>query len=526
MPYRPGARKSAKSGQIAAWPKLPETVFSDLGIDRDQLAAFSHALVGEVVLPSEGGYASAARTSFQAAPRQPKIIVYCEVEADVRGCLEWAGRHGWWVTPRSGGHSTAGYSVNDGMVIDVSRMKSVYVDPATMTATVGAGTNFGTLNAVLNSYKLHIPGGECPDVGIAGYMQGGGYGFTSRAFGMNCDNVIAFRMMLRDGQTVTANPLQNADLFWAVRGGTGNNFGILIDITYRVRPVWQLWAFGLAWDRDAAPRVLAEMQAHYMRTGASPKLGYMVLITRRPDFGNQPVLTMRGLHNGSAEEGRNELARLLAIGNPVFDVDLTLPYLVATNALDEHDVLDMPWEKVKEDKQSTYVDRPLAEADWRKMLDYFADTPAGTWGMACIEPYGGAISQVASDACAFVHRSVDMDFFVDTFWADEADAPRARAWLDGFMEMMAPFSNGQVYQNYPRRTLADTGRRYFGSNHDRLVAVKNKYDPVPRTFHFEQGLATSRDDRGPPVTPEASEFAASAIVYEPHSEERDGESSH
>ena len=526
MPYRPGARKTAKLRQVATWPNLPERVFTDLGIDRDALGAFSHALIGEIVLPGEGGYEAAARTSYQATTHRPKIIVYCEVEADVRCCLQWAERHGWWVTPRSGGHSTAGYSVNDGMVIDVSRMKSVYVDPATMTATVGAGTNFGTLNAILNSYKLHVPGGACPDVGIAGYMQGGGYGYTSRAFGMNCDNVIAFRMMLCDGRTVTANALQNADLFWAVRGGTGNNFGILIDVTYRLRPVWKIWAFGLAWSWDAAPRVLAEMQTHYMRGDASPKLGYMALITRRADFGHQPMLTMRGVYTGSAEDGRNELAKLLAIGDPVFDVDRTLPYFDAIEALDEHDLLDMPWDKVKEDKQAGYIDRPLAEADWRQVLDHFADAPAGTWGMGVIEPYGGAISHVAPDACAFVHRDVDMDFFVDTFWAGEGDATRARAWLDGLMEMMAPFSNGQVYQNYPRRTLTDPGRRYFAGNHDRLLAVKNKYDPVPRTFHFEQGLATSRVDPGHPVTPQAGEFAAGPIVYEPHSEERDGESSH
>ena len=135
---------------------------------------------------------------------------------------------------RSGGHSSAGYSVNDEMVVDLSAMSYVHIDEARQMAAAGSATNFGVFNAELEVCDLHVPGGGCETVGLAGYMQGGGYGFTSLMYGMNCDNVIGVRIALADGRVVHANEIEHEDLFWAVRGGTGNNFGVLLEIDYRL----------------------------------------------------------------------------------------------------------------------------------------------------------------------------------------------------------------------------------------------------------------------------------------------------
>ena len=180
------------------------------------------------------------------------MIAFCEVSADVRCCLEFARKYQVPFTCRSGGHSTAGYClVNGGLVIDVSRMDDIYVDPGARTARVGAGANFHKVNAILESYGLHVPGGGCPEVGVAGYMQGGGYGFTSRMFGIHCDNVLQVELMLADGTIVRANSVEHADLYWAVRGGTGNNFGVLLATTYQLYPLDTLWGFGLKWSLGA-----------------------------------------------------------------------------------------------------------------------------------------------------------------------------------------------------------------------------------------------------------------------------------
>ncbi|MCG8542632.1 MAG: FAD-binding oxidoreductase [Alphaproteobacteria bacterium] len=523
MSYRRSRVRQERQGAIAQWSDLPDSVFSDLGVDRAELARFADALVGSVVLPGDATYEAASRAAFQISAHRPKIIVYCEIEADVRLCLASARRHGWWVVPRSGGHSTAAYSVNDGMVIDLSAMNHVSVDTEAMAVHVGAGTRFGRLNAALDSHGVHMPGGLCEDVGIAGYMQGGGYGFTAREFGMNCDNVLSFRMMLRDGRAVTANASQNADLFWAVRGGTGNNFGILLEITYRLRRLSPLWAFGLRWEAGDAAAALQFMHERYTRTGASPKIGYMAVMSHRGDLDGRPILAMRGTYNGDADDGRSEIAALLSVGQPTLEVDTSASYHRIESTLFEtpaalFDVPDDP--RLKEDKQAGYIAKAMTVQDWQSVVDHYVGTTPNPSNLFAIEPYGGAINSVAPDACAFIHRDVDMSFYVDSFWIDDADAAAAISWLDGFMDLMAPHFNGQVFQNYPRSGLDDYKRRYWGENYDRLLAVKNKYDPVPHMFYFEQGVCTSPDDPGVPLYGGAPEdFTAAPIVFEPRHEE-------
>ena len=522
MTYRRSQARRAKQGKISDWVDLPDSVFTDLGVDRGTLAAFENALVGSILLPGEADYKAASRATFQMSSEKPKIIVYCEIEADVRLCLAWARRHKWWVVPRSGGHSTAAYSVNNEMVIDISRMNHITVDGDLKQVRVGAGANFGRLNAALDSHRLHMPGGLCEDVGIAGYMQGGGYGLTVREFGMNCDNVISFRMMLRDGRTVTANASKNADLYWAVRGGTGNNFGILLDITYRLHEVWKLWAFGIRWEADDAAAALCRLQERYMRTGAPPKLGYMVVISHRSDLDGRPILMLRGTYNGSQADGRKEIAGLLEIGQPTVEIDSVETYYRLETLLYETPVpiIDPPHgPELKEDKQAGFIAKMMSERDWQAVLDYYIQTSPVPYNAIAIEPYGGAINAIAPDACAYVHRDVDMDFFVDSFWTDDGDRDAAVAWLDGFMDLMAPHFNGGVYQNYPRRGLTDYRRRYWGGNHDRLLAVKQKYDPVPHMFYFEQGICTGPDDPGVPIDGGApADFTAAPIVFEPHTD--------
>jgi hypothetical protein len=192
------------------------------------------------------------------------------------------------------------------------------------------------------------------------------------------------------------------------------------------------------------------------------------------------------------------------------------PYYTAEKVIDEVGLLDLPWERApKEDKQAGYISRRLSEADWKRVLDFFADTTPLPYNIVCFEPYGGAINARAPDDCAFVHRDADLDFFVDSFWTEAEDEARARGWLDDYMRMMGEFFNGEVYQNYPRRGLDDARRRYFGQNLDRLLAVKRKYDPAPHAFHFEQGLATSRDDACAPAVGEAhAAFTAAPIAFE------------
>jgi FAD/FMN-containing dehydrogenase len=460
------------------------------GISRRELEQLQRRIRGKVVAPGMPEYPN-ARVGNPVYPHtfSPKLVVYCAVPNDVAVCLEAARRHGLRPTCRSGGHSSAGFSVNDGLVIDVSLMNHVAVDLRARRANVGAGTTLGELNAVLNTYGLHVPGGTCNDVGVAGHMMGGGYGFTSRQFGMNCDRVFAVKVMLADGTVVEGSHDVNPELQWAIRGGTGNQFGVLLDVTYELAEVYELWGFCLQWDAADAAQVLAELQSSYMRSGASDALGYLAVFTT---FDGKPGLAVVGTYDGSTDEGKQELAALQAVGRAALTIDKTDTYANLNEAL--LDVLPgIPpppsGQGVYEAKQPAYITQPLGQDGWQKVIDYYGSTP-NPYNIVVVEPYGGVISAYPADASAFVHRAVDMDFFVDSFWIGQPEGPdrkTAEEWLAGYLEIVRPWSNGEVYQDYPVRGLADYRSAYWAEAFPRLLEIKQKYDPE-NVFDFEQSI--------------------------------------
>lgn len=517
MSIKTGRLRRLKESRIADRLAQGPSLYADVSYGHDEAAAFERGLTGEVVYPWDPHYNDDRQESNPAFQKYPAMIVYCEVENDVRNALAFARSHNIWVAARSGGHSTAGYSVNNGgMVIDTSRIKYVHVDKQGMTAVVGAGTNFGFLNAKLDEYQLHIPGGACEDVCVAGYMQGGGFGYTSRMYGMNCDNVLSFRMMLRDGGIVEASPGVNADLFWAVRGGTGGNFGILLEITYRVHTLASLWGFTLVWDISAGPEVMLELQNNYTKTGASPRLGYMGNIATHAD---KPIYALQGMYVGDRASGLAELQRLRDIGDAKLEVDITLPYGQLDTYLDGHpfDLPQLPPGEVKEVKQAGYIAGGLGIEDYRRMVDFYvSEKPPLYSDIGVIEGYGGAINARPKYFNAFIHRDVSMDFFVDAFWVDPAHEADAVAWLDAYMAVMQPMFNGHVYQNYPRDTFVDYRWMYWGEAFSSLLAIKNKYDPPPYFFHYQQSIkpyGEGEEGRETGLLPFLEEAFHAPIVY-------------
>jgi FAD/FMN-containing dehydrogenase len=468
----------------------------------EDVKALQGRLLGDVVLPADDAYSLARQLSNPAFQHFPRLIVYCEVFRDVYECLVFARKHTrptLAVTTRSGGHSTAGFSANDGMVIDLSRLNGVYVDPTDRRAVVGPGTNWERLNATLADYRLHVPTGICGDVCVAGFMQGGGYGLTSRKFGMNCDNVVEMLVMLANGCIVRANEHVNDDLFWAMRGGTGNNFGVLLQATYRLHELEPLWGFGLRWTLEQAPDALVALQADYMSSGVTADLGYMAALVYDAEDGDapEPVLIMRGVYWGDRGEGLRSLQPLIeGTGASLqLDTDRDLPgdperssYNKLNSWLFEtpRPVPDIP-QMAREDKQSTIIARKLTLDEWRTVCALFVRCP-NPWGCFAIEPYGGAINAIGRDQTAFVHRDADMDFFVDTFWTKDEDSAKAQAWLDDCMTALDKYSNGESYQNYPRQQQTDYRARYWAEVFPRLLRIKVKYDP-DNVFRYAQSVS-------------------------------------
>ena len=472
---------------------------------------------GTIVGPGDKEYDKDRQLSDPAFQYYPKLIAYCSqawAREDVAWCLCVARNNkNLPFVCRSGGHSTAGYSmIQDGLCIDTSHIDFMTYSKGAQGVWVGPGVQFGALNNYLAQYGVHTPGGGCSNVCVGGYMQGGGYGFTSREFGMNCDNVNFIRMMLADGRVVDAwdynpNNRQNADLFWAVRGGTGNNFGVLLGAIYDTHNLPGIWGAWLQWPLDTTDGVkyaadaLHLLQQQYMLSGAPDRFGYMVLITQQK---GKDVVMVRAAFNGSESELDALLAPLRAIpgaGPPPWGPPHPPFYPLkkfGNYAEINHDLLEEPWPIPEtpdtiswgEDKQSGYIAKTLTVDNWKAILEYFQNRPC-PYNLICLEPMGGKINQRAVLYNAFVHRTAAMDFFVDTFWDMAGNGEQqAKKWLDDFMKLVGKHFNGQCYQNYPRAhlvALPSYQQAYWDSAYPTLVKVKKKYDPT-NFFKFPQSI--------------------------------------
>lgn len=487
MAHRKSSRRMAKARRIEAWRARAqaEAPAPTARIGWAQLADLEAALAGRIVLPGDPDYDQARQESNPAFQAWPKVIVYCAGEQDVLLCIAFARMLSLWVAVRCGGHSTAGYSVNDGMVIDLSELDSVVLDEARALVHVGAGTDFDRFNATMDGTGWHVPTGACGSVCVGGFVQGGGYGYTSRAYGIQSDRAERFRVALADGRIVSASAEEHPDLFWALRGGTGGNFGIVLQVSYRMVRLDQVWAFAVSWDASHAAQVLELMQRDFMKTGAPDALGYMMNLGY---VGGQPVYMVQGMYCGSREQGLAAIAAWLAVPSAQLLADQTGTYPQMNVYLEDHpySLPDGLPDGAAETKASGYVDRPISRAQWQALIDYFQTSP-NPWSLAYLEPYGGAINRYPVGDSAFVHRRADMDVVVDVFWRNEAERAQMTAWLDGFMQLLRPLMNGRVYQNYPDARLADFREAYWGPAFDRLLEVKQRFDP-DNFFHYQQSI--------------------------------------
>ncbi len=458
---------------------------------------------GKVVLPSDPDYDRARQLSDPAFQRFPALVVYCDGPEDVRAALAFANRHSLRVTCRSGGHSTAGFSVgDDAMVIDTSRIRYVRIDENSggPTARVGAGSDWGYVGRELDRHGLHVPGGGCESVCVAGYMQGGGYSYTSRMFGMNCDSVVEAKIMLADGRIAIANERQNFPLFWAIRGGTGNNFGVLLEVTYRLYRPGALWGFSIRWPIDDAPRAIFEIQNQYMKTNPSRLVGFE---THGAPIDGRQVLLMRGMYRGTHGEAHRALYPVLSTPGATLEYGLEGSYY-ELNRRNEQGVTAPAGGK--EEKQSGYIRAPLSLAEWEGVIDMFGRTP-NPYSIFNLEAYGGAINEVAAGANAFIHRDAYCNFFLDVFWVKDADKASAVRYLDEFMAMMQPYfdrpdGRPQSNQNYPRASQTNYMDLYFDGFVRDLVVAKKLYDPG-NVFRFEQSIPLDYPDdvRVDPASP-------------------------
>jgi FAD/FMN-containing dehydrogenase len=450
------------------------------------LRELERALRGDVVTPAEAGYDAARRsfnTRFDAA--RPSGVAYCENTADVQKAVRWARKHGVRIAARSGGHSYGGYSTGSGLVIDVSRMNRIAVNPRTRTATIGAGARLIDVYARLWEHGLTIPAGTCASVGIAGLALGGGLGYSSRKLGLTCDNVRAIRVVTAAGKALNCNSRQNADLLWASRGGGGGSFGVVTSFTFRAHPVSNVTTYAIDWPWEDAEEALVAWQRFAPR--APDELFSTLALS---SSARRPQVRSSGQFFGTEVTLRSLLTPLIGAGRPTRVALRTRSFMDAALMWAGCSELDCHPARATFKAKSDLARRPLTDAAIRTLtnwLEKHAANPRLGRASVLLDAFGGAINRVPKGATAFVHRDALFSMQYIAAWdAGQAATPNL-AWIDDFHAAMRRYVSGYAYQNYIDPDLDSWRHAYYGSNYRRLVAVKRKYDPR-NVFRFRQSI--------------------------------------
>jgi FAD/FMN-containing dehydrogenase len=460
-----------------------------------ELAALQAAIAGEVVLPGTDGYERVRKppiARFQDV--RPQAVVLCETAADVAETLALARRCGLEIAPRAGGHCFAGRSSSCGIVIDVSRMHAVELDLAGGALIVGAGARLGEVYDALAAERRTIAAGCGPSVGIAGLALGGGLGILGRSHGLTSDQLLAAQVVLADGRVVDCDAERDSDLFWALRGAGGGQFGVVTRLELATLPAPAATTLHLTWPAGAAAAVIDAWQA--WTPSAPDELAASLLATAPADPERPPVLHLFGAMLGSVADATDLLAELVGLigSDPASSSLKQMPYRDAKRHLAEHG----PGEGQRDAGapghgflKSEFFRRPLPHEAIQALVGHLgADRAPGQSRELDFSPWGGAYNRVVTEATAFAHRAerfllkhgVEIDA-----GATECEGDAARAWLKRSWAIVHPYGSGGAYPNFPDPELEDWGLAYHGGNLDRLLRVKARYDPEDR-FRFHQSL--------------------------------------
>lgn len=457
-----------------------------IALSNDALNAFQTQLRGRLCLPNDAGY-DEARTIWNAMiDRRPGAVVRCHGASDVMRAVHLARDNGLLVSVRGGGHNIAGNAVCEGgLLIDLSPMRSVHVDPTRRTARVEPGATLAEFDKEAQAFGLATPLGINSTTGVAGLALGGGFGWLSRKFGFTIDNLISADVVTADGRLVQASATENPDLFWAIRGG-GGNFGVVTSFEFKLNPIGPDVVAGLIVHPFANAR---ELLSGYREVAAAAPddLTIWVVLRRAPplpflpeDVHGKEILVFAVCYVGELDKAAEALAPLRALGEPIADVIGPQPYASWQTAFDP---LLTPgafnyW------KSHNFT--ALSDGLFDILIDYIGTLPTAECEIF-IGQLGGASGRVASDETAFPHRDAKFAMNVHTRWRDRADERASIEWARALFAATAPHATGGVYVNFMPEDETDRVAQAYGGNFARLAMLKAKYDP-DNIFRLNQNV--------------------------------------
>ncbi|MBN9387899.1 MAG: FAD-binding oxidoreductase [Chloroflexi bacterium] len=454
----------------------------------EALGQLKGGLRGEVLLAGEPGYDQARQVWNNMIDRKPALIVRCRGAGDVIAAVNFARRNNLQVAVRGGGHSVVGHSVCDGgLVIDLSLMKSVRVDPVTQTARAEGGCTWHDVDFETQAFGLAVTGGQVSHTGIGGLTLGGGFGYLARKFGLTIDNLLSVDLVTAEGQLIHASSAENPDLFWAVRGG-GGNFGVVTSFEYRLHPLGPIVAGGIAmfplnqaqsaleFYRDlteTAPDELA-VQAIFMTAPPAPFVP--------PDIQGTKVLTLAMCYAGPIEEGMGYVERIRSFSRPVVDMLGPIPYVVQQSLVDE----------AARFGQNYYVHGTFSEGLPDGLIEALvagADNQMTSPGsFILVTPLAGQVARVSREATAYAYREARYSIDVNFGWLDLQESEEQIQAARDLSAVLGAFTTGKSYVNLVAEDdEKGTRTAYPPDTYARLQEVKRKYDPA-NFFRLNQNI--------------------------------------
>jgi FAD/FMN-containing dehydrogenase len=430
---------------------------------------------GELIGPTDPSY-NEARALFNAMiDKRPSLIARCKTAADVARVIALAREQGLPLAIRGGGHNGGGLgSVDDGIVIDLSPMKSISVDADTRTVRVGGGATWGDVDAATHVHGLAVPSGVISTTGVGGLTLGGGIGHLTRAHGLTIDNLLAAQVVLPDGSQVAASADENTELFWALRGG-GGNFGVVTEFTFSAHPVSDIVGGPTFWAIEDTEKLLKAYR-EYQPTLPRHATGFFCFHTVPPGPPFPEEIHMRKICgivwaiNGTDEDAEQLMAPMLAVAEPLMHGVQRMPFPALNSAFDGLYGPGDQW-YWRADFVDTIPDEAVAlNEEWNEKMP--------TWKSGShIYPIDGAAHDVGADDTPWAYRDTQWSQVIIGVDPDPKAAPQLRDWAVGYWDDLHPYSAGGAYVNFMMDEGQERVQATYGDNYARLTRAKAQYDP-------------------------------------------------
>jgi FAD/FMN-containing dehydrogenase len=457
--------------------RIVTTDGADAILEENTVQDFAATLRGPLLHPGDGGYDEARKVWNGMIDRRPALIARCAGVADVIAAVRFARSHELRVSVRGGGHNITGNAVCEGgLMIDLSPIKSVRVDPAKRIARAEAGLTWGEYNRETQAFGLASTGGVVSTTGIAGLTLGGGLGWLMGKHGLSCDNLLSADIVTAEGQFLTASADEHPDLFWGLRGG-GGNFGVVTSFEYRLHPVGPVLA-GMVLHPMAKAKEVLRFYRDYARSCPDEALAAAALMTS-PE--GAPVVAIIVAYIGDLTAGEAAVAPVRRFGSPLLDTIAPTSYVQLNTLFDAA----VPYGGVQRYWKSSFL-KELGD-DLIEILIERSAKMLSPMSMVLFFHLHGAAARVDRNATAFGLRQDQWDYDVISQWTDPAESTNHVRWTREFWTAVEPFATGEVYVNHLDAEEATRIRAAYGPGYERLVALKNKYDPT-NLFRLNQNI--------------------------------------